>query len=423
MRSTCTFPRSGFTRRLIRHEVSDSIAERLALFREPNFASLWVAGACWNTIQWLEMLAVGFFVFEQTGSAFLVALMAVLRILPFAIFGVFVGSMAPRFDRRRVIGWSLLFMVPVSLLLGFLAQLDHVEIWHIALATFVSGSVWSLDMPVRRPLMGEIVDEERVGTAMGLDALSYNASHMLGPVAGGLLLSVLGLGGAYFLSAVFYVIAVIAMLMMTHRDKVSDGKGRSVLREITEGFRYLRTSRAMAAIMGITVVFNLWAYPMVTMVPVMGKDVLDLDAFPVGLLASAEGAGAFFGTVALALWARTVDFRRLFLVGTGVYTLAVLLFGWSSWVWLSALFLTAAGLAGAAFGVMQSALVLLNAPPGTARSHDGSAVSVYWSRPDRVSSHRLAGRLAGGGRSGDAGRRRRSGGIRRVLVDLAGAQR
>ena len=340
----------------------DTTAERLALFRDPNFVSLWVAGACWNTIQWLEMLAVGFFVFERTGSALLVALMAVLRVAPFAIFGMFVGSMAPRFDRRRVIGWSLLCMVPVSLLLGLLARLDHIEIWHIALAAFVSGSVWSMDMPVRRPLMGEIVGEERVGTAMGLDALSYNFSHMLGPVAGGLVLAVLGLDGAYFLSAVFYVVAVIAMLTLTHRDRVSAGKGRSVLREITEGLLYLKASRAMAAIMGMTVVFNLWAYPMVTMIPVIGKDVLALDAFPVGLLASAEGAGAFLGTLALALWARTVDFRRLFLVGTGVYTLTVLLFGWSSWVWISALFLIAAGLAGAAFGVMQSALVMLNAP-------------------------------------------------------------
>ena len=342
--------------------MSDSTAERLALFREPDFLSLWVTGAFWNTIQWLEMLAVGFFVFDLTGSAFLVALMGVLRILPFAIFGVFVGSLAPRFDRGRLIGWSLTCMIPVSLLFGFLVRSAHIEIWHIGLAAFVSGSIWSLDMPVRRPLMGEIVGEERVGTAMGLDALSYNASHMLGPVAGGLLLSVLGLDGAYFLSAGFYVMAVVAMLMLTHRGVISDGRGRSVRREITEGLLHLRANRPMAAIMGLTVVFNLWAYPMVAMVPVIGKEVLGLDAFPVGLLASAEGAGAFLGTIALALWARTLDFRRLFVAGTGLYILAVMLFGWSSWVWISALVLTIAGLGSAAFGVMQSALVLLNAP-------------------------------------------------------------
>jgi len=340
------------------------LTEPLALFREPKFLSLWVVGACWNTIQWLELLAVGFFVFELTGSAFLVAVMGVLRMLPFAIFGVFVGALAPRFERTRVISWSLGLMIPVSMLLGFLARSDQIELWHIGLAAFVSGTIWSLDMPVRRTLMGEIVGVERVGTAMALDGLSYNASHMLGPVAGGLLLTLLGLDGAYFLSAGFYVVAVVAMVLLSHQDHISKGSGRSIFREIREGFLYLRANRPMAAIMGVTVVFNLWGYPMVTMVPVIGAQVFGLDAFPVGLLASAEGAGAFFGTIAVALWARTVDFRRLFLVGTGVYILAVILFGWSSWVWISALVLIIAGLGSAVFSVMQSALVLLNAPLG-----------------------------------------------------------
>lgn len=336
--------------------------ERLALFGERRFLSLWVVGACWNTIQWLELLAVGFFVFELTGSAFLVAVMGFLRMLPFALFGVIVGSLAPRFERVRVIGWSLVFMIPVSVLVGYLAATHQIELWHIGLAAFVSGSIWTLDMPVRRPLMGEVVGEERLGTAMGFDAVSYNASHMLGPVAGGALLSVLGLGGAYFLSAGFYVVAVVAMMLLRHKDVVSKTARRGVLREFAEGFVHLRINRPMAAIMGVTVVFNLWAYPMITMIPVIGKDILSLEAFSVGLLASVEGFGALIGTLGVALWAKTVDFRRLFLVGTFLYIVAVILFGWSSWVWISALVLIVAGLGASAFGVMQSALVLLNAP-------------------------------------------------------------
>lgn len=253
-------------------------------------------------------------------------------------------------------------MIPISLIAGGLAQSNQIEIWHIGLVAFLSGSIWALDMPVRRPLMGEIVGEARLGTAMGLDALSYNASHMLGPVAGGALLSVLGLGGAYFLSAGFYAMAVVAMVLLKHKDSVSQSNRRGLLREFAEGFVYLRVNRPMASIMGVTVVFNLWAYPMITMVPVIGKDILRLDAFSVGLLASVEGVGALIGTLAVALWARTVDFMRLFSLGTFLYIVAVILFGWSSWVWISAVVLIVAGLGAAAFGVMQSALVLLNAP-------------------------------------------------------------
>ena len=342
--------------------MSDTTASRLALFREPRFVYLWIAGAFWNTIQWLELLAVSVYVFDETGSAFLVALMSVLRVLPFAFFGLLAGAISRRIDRRLVMGWSLALMVPVTGLLGWVAFQGQIEIWHIALGAFVSGTVWALDLPLRRPLMGEIVGEEQVGTAMGLDAMSYTASHMLGPVAGGLLLGVIGLEGAFGISAVFYAIAVLSLVLLSHRDTSTTRQPSHWLREILHSVDYLKRDRIMACVMGFTVVFNLWGFPLITMIPVIGKEVLGLDAVGVGLLASAEGTAAFAGTVAIALWARLKTFRRLFLLGTGAYIVCVLVFGWSTWVWVSGAVLFMAGLAGAAFGVMQSALVLLNAP-------------------------------------------------------------
>lgn len=308
------------------------------------------------------MLAISVYVFDQTGSAFLVALMSVLRVLPFALFGLLVGTISRRVDRRLVMGWSLALMVPVTALLGWIVFQGQIEIWHLGLGAFISGTVWALDFPLRRPLMGEIVGEERVGTAMSMDAMSYNASHMLGPVAGGLLLGVVGLEGAFGLSALFYAAAALSLAMLSHQETSSTRTGGHLLREILIGLEYLKRDRVMASIMGLTVVFNLWGFPLITMVPVIGKDVLGLDAVEVGLLASAEGTAAFIGTAAIALWAGMKTFRRLFLLGTGVYIGCVLVFGWSTWVWVSGIVLFLAGLGGAAFGIMQSALVLLNAP-------------------------------------------------------------
>ena len=73
------------------------------LLAEPNFLRVWLAGACAATARWLEMLAVGIFVFEETGSPLLVAAMLMLRMLPLALFGALGGEVASRFDRRRVL--------------------------------------------------------------------------------------------------------------------------------------------------------------------------------------------------------------------------------------------------------------------------------------------------------------------------------
>ena len=67
---------------------------RKTLFGDPDFVSVWSVGALGSTARWLEMLVVGVFVFDQTGSPFLVALMLVLRMLPMGIFGLAGGMLA-----------------------------------------------------------------------------------------------------------------------------------------------------------------------------------------------------------------------------------------------------------------------------------------------------------------------------------------
>ena len=336
---------------------------RLALLRNRSFLSLWIAGAGWNTIHWLELLVVGVFVFERTGSAFLVALMGVSRILPFALFGALAGAMAARVDRRLALLVGLACMIPLSLGLGLLAATGRIEIWHIALGSFVSGTIWALDFPVRRPLMAEAAGAERVGIAMGFDAVTTNGSRVIGPVAGGLLLEVFGLEGTFFLSAALYAIAVIATAALPPQGRPAGSGGSSVLRAAIIGFAYLRREPTLAGLMSITIVFNLWGFPFASMLPVIGKDILGLSPFPIGVLASIEGAGSLLGALAVALWGRLPDFRRYYVCGTGVYLLAALGFGGSKWVLLSGIVLFVAGLSGALFGVMQSTLVLLNSPP------------------------------------------------------------
>ena len=74
---------------------------RWALFRNGEFSRLWGIGAVSSTIRWLELLAIGVVVFDLTGSPFQVALMAILRMLPLAIFGALVGALAGRLNPAK----------------------------------------------------------------------------------------------------------------------------------------------------------------------------------------------------------------------------------------------------------------------------------------------------------------------------------
>src|SRR3954464_13312414 len=111
------------------------MASTLRLFTLPDFRRLWFIGFALSVVRWLEMLALALFAYQLTGSAFIVAMLTMLRLLPLALFGAFVGAAAERFDRRRVLVLAVAISTMVSLTLGILASFDAIAGWHLAVAS------------------------------------------------------------------------------------------------------------------------------------------------------------------------------------------------------------------------------------------------------------------------------------------------
>src|ERR1700758_4779885 len=135
-------------------------------------------------------------------------MLTMLRMLPMALFGAVVGAMAERIERRIALIIVVISMLLTSLVLALLAWSDSLEVWHVALASFVNGIAWTTDNPVRRTMIGEVVGPERMSAAMSLDVGANNASRMFGPTVGGILLATFGIGGAFTVSVAGYALAL-----------------------------------------------------------------------------------------------------------------------------------------------------------------------------------------------------------------------
>ena len=120
------------------------------LFSLPDFRRLWFIGFTLCVVRWLEMLALALFAYQLTGSALIVAMLTMLRLLPLALFGAFVGAAAERFDRRRALALVVAMSTLVSLTLAILASFGAIAVWHLAVASFINGLSWVADNPVRR---------------------------------------------------------------------------------------------------------------------------------------------------------------------------------------------------------------------------------------------------------------------------------
>ncbi len=335
-----------------------------ALVGNVAFRRVWVSGALSNVNRWLEILAVGVWVFDRTGSAFDVTLMFVLRMLPLMLFGALAGSLAERFDRRTMVMAGLYLLIASTAALGVTAALGELELWHVAAGGFLNGMVWAGEMPLRRTMLGDIAGDGRVAQAMGFDTATNNATRMLGPLAGGALLEGIGISGAFFAGTVLNLLSLLLFARVRLEDGARAGVAPAgVLTALRDGFRYIRNSRPLVATLAVTVIYNIWGFPMTSMVPVIGKEGLGLSAFPVGVLQSAEGLGALLGALGIAWFGRAAWFRRIYVLGVSTYMISAIVFAASPWFLLSGAILVAAGIGGACFATMQSTLTFLGASP------------------------------------------------------------
>src|SRR5205085_7570062 len=138
---------------------------RWGLLASPDFRRLWLIGIVAFAVRWLEMLVVGVFVYQHTGSGFDVALMAMLRMRPMALVGAVIGAWVERVERRIALIAVVLIMLATSVWLAVLAYLGWLAVWHLALASFVNGIAWAADNPVRRVMIGEVVGPAQMSAA------------------------------------------------------------------------------------------------------------------------------------------------------------------------------------------------------------------------------------------------------------------
>lgn len=333
------------------------------IHRDPQYRRLWMAGMLVGLTRWAEILAFAVFTFAQTQSALWVASLMMLRMLPLALFGLPLGALAARMPRRQVLLATHAAMFATYLGLLLLSVLGWIEVWHLAVASAMNGVLWASDMPMRRGLMGDIAGPGRMAQAMSLDAVASSACRLAGPGLGGVLIAQGGLTAVFLCAAVLYLPLLLALVRLREPAQQRGAARRSLLALLMGGFQAARESPRLRAALWLTILFNLFAWPVMSMVPVIGQERLALDPQGVGLLASLDGVGALLGALLLSSGVGRARHGAVFLAAVLCFLVLQLALAWSPQVLITGVALLVLGLAQTGFGVMQSTLAYTAAPP------------------------------------------------------------
>jgi MFS family permease len=231
------------------------------------------------------------------------------------------------------------------------------------MASFINGFGWATDNPVRRVMIGEVVGNQKMGVAMSIDVGTNNASRMFGPTLGGLLLATVGIQGAFMLSVLLYATSLVGILGLNYRNTKTLNESTSVLARLREGLAFVRGDRRLIGTFLVTIIYNMFGWPFISLVPVIAHDRLHLNSLWTGVLASGDGVGAFIGAAVIACIAKPQAYARIYIGGVISYLVMLTVFALATEPISSGAALVLTGIGGSGFSIMQATLVYLAAPP------------------------------------------------------------
>jgi MFS family permease len=342
-----------------------SIARWSALdaLHDPHFRLLWLAGLCVNVGRWLDFLVLGWLVLELTGSPFMVGVAAFCRFAPMIVLGLFTGLLTDRVPRGRLLVGVQTVNFGVTVLLAVMFATGNGNLWWLIGLETLLGVAWAIDFPSRRTALFTLVGPKRVTNAVSLESVSMQGTKIIGPVLGGVLLARLGPVACYLVLAALYFGAVLLTLVLNRRATLPSAprSDESILAGLATGFREARWQPAIFGVLIITIVMNGLVFPYQQILPVFARDVLDIGPELLGLLVSAGGVGTLIGALWTAGQRDFVAHRQVFVAGSMLAGLLVVVQSLSPGYWTSLPIQFAIGIAEAGFGTMQSTIVLLAA--------------------------------------------------------------
>ena len=339
-------------------------ADTRLLFAGADYRRLWAIGGLTGVARWLEFVAVAIFAYELTRSPELVALLAVLRMVPYVLLGFLVGAVADAVDRKHLLVASFAIMVLASATMLVVTATGAATYAAAAGIVMVSGAFWTTDMPVRRRLLVDAVAVERVPAALGFDNATMYATRALGPLIGGATYQVLGISGIYALIATSYLVCLALAARVTVYAKSPElaASARSRLGFLLPPPQLVR-DRRFQIIMGVTLVYNLWCWPFISMVPVIGQKDFALTPALVGALSACDGFGGTMGAIAVGFLAAPRTLFRFYYLGALACLMLMLGLALHLSVGTAVIILFISGVAAPAFSSTQYALVYNIAPP------------------------------------------------------------
>jgi hypothetical protein len=210
------------------------------VFSSSPFRKLWVATTLSFFGDFFSYIALAWLVLQLTGSSLALGTVLVVQALPRAVLMVVGGALADRISSRLTMLGSMGVRAVLVAPLALLVLSGRVQMWEVYAIAVVFGVVDAFFMPARTSILPRVVADHELEPGNAVLNVTGQASVIVGPVLGGLIVAAFGIGWAFAGDAACFAVGFLFILWLPEARRASSrthpegGMGG----QIAAGFRY-----------------------------------------------------------------------------------------------------------------------------------------------------------------------------------------
>ena len=314
----------------------------LRALKHRNF-QLFFAGQLISLIgTWMQSVAQSWLVYKLTGSSLKLGAVGFASQIPVFLAAPLGGIVADRYNRHRVVIGTQIASMILAFVLAALTLAGVITVPEIFVLAALLGIVNAFDIPGRQSFLVEMVGREDLMNAIALNSSMFNGARIIGPAIAGILIARIGEGWCFFANAVSYIAVIIGLVMMRVPPRELRPAGPP-LAHIIEGFRWVRNTAPIRALLMLLGLVSLVAMPYTVLMPIFAERILHGGARGLGILMGATGVGALLGALTLAARTGVRGLGRWVTFACAGFSITLIAFAFSHNFWLSTALLVPVG--------------------------------------------------------------------------------
>ena len=297
---------------------------------------------------YMTRFALTIWLWNLTGEATPIALLAVFTEVPALVISPLVGAIADRFSRKKLmlLGDTVAGLSTLIILLLYLS--GNLALWHLYATVALNGAFSRLQKLAYTASITMLVPQDGYTRASGMGSVLHYGSVIIAPAFAGALYPIVDLLGILWVDLITFAIALTTVLFVTIPNPATSVKAKkdkprpSLWQDIKFSVDYIFTRPSLLTLVFIATLFQFSHDIGKALYSPMILARSGNDAQVLGMVSAAAGIGGILGSIMVSVWrmkGRKINWFLGGIIGAGIAK-TVFGVGQSVFIWLPSQFLS-----------------------------------------------------------------------------------